>query len=270
MNVIGRSRNCFSKLFSLNKRALVTLNYYRFAVRYFSLSPREFSCRTVDSELHNTLTNNVEIGNLSKKNHSLSSCDKCTHECEDQYKFFCEGCKYLKNPDILDEVKHFELFGLEEEFDIDTEKLDQMFYELQQMFHPDRFSMTNDPDLVENSTTYSSFINNSYKLLKDDLERAKYILERKGYQVLEESDQLTDMDFLMYIMEIREEIEFSETQEELNIIKADAILKKTSIVEEISDNFKLHNYEDIKDLLIQLRYNTRILEAIDNKEREFI
>lgn len=258
MNIIGRSKRSFGQLFSMGKKSFNTLNYIHFPKRYFSCHPREY--RT-----HNSIRD-IEFN----KNLTHSSCDKCSHECEDQYKFFCDGCKYLKNPDFLDDVDHFELFDLQETYDVDIEKLEQTFYQLQHMFHPDRFAVTGDEDLMENSTTYSSFINNSYKLLKDDLERAKYLLERKGYTVLEEGEQIKDFEFLQHIMEIREEIEFSETLEELNILKSDALLKKRTIVEEVSEYFRLEEYEEIKDLIVNLRYTTRILEAIDAKERQFI
>eukprot|EP00344_Euplotes_crassus_P004056 CAMPEP_0197016650 /NCGR_PEP_ID=MMETSP1380-20130617/79085_1 /TAXON_ID=5936 /ORGANISM="Euplotes crassus, Strain CT5" /LENGTH=130 /DNA_ID=CAMNT_0042443625 /DNA_START=405 /DNA_END=797 /DNA_ORIENTATION=+ len=130
--------------------------------------------------------------------------------------------------------------------------------------------MTDDATLLEKSTTYSSFINNSYQLLKNDFKRAKYLLKRKGYKVIEEGDQITDFEFLQHIMEIREEIEFAESQEELNILKSSALLKKQSVVDVISELFKQEEYDEINESLIQLRYTTRILEAIDKKEREFI
>ncbi|CAI2377853.1 unnamed protein product [Moneuplotes crassus] len=268
MNVIGRSRKFISKLFSRKTRSIQSKSCYQFSARYFSIGPREPHSRNRNASVNRV---NQEMGVFTgKDNHTLSCCDKCTEECEDQFRFFCEGCKYLKDPSILDSVDHFELFDIKEDYDIDIEKLDETFYQLQQMFHPDRFTMTGDEDLMENSTTYSSFINNSYKLLKDDLERAKYILKKKGYKALEEGDQISDIEYLQQIMEIREEIESSETQEELNVLKADTLLKKQTIVEKVSSLFKAEAYEEIIETLVQLRYTIRILEAIDKREREFI
>lgn len=149
-------------------------------------------------------------------------------------------------------------------------ELEKTFYKLQNLFHPDRFTSENDDKLVKSSTTYSSFINNGYNLLKDDLERAKYLLERHGYTVLEEDETLTDMDLLMHIMETREEIEFANTQEELDIHKKLAQDMKTRLIKKISWLFKREEYDEVKARLVKLKYHDRILEAIDEKEREFM
>jgi molecular chaperone HscB len=138
------------------------------------------------------------------------------------------------------------------------------------LFHPDRFTGENDDNLVKSSTTYSSFINNGYNLLKNDLERAKYLLERHGYSVLEEDETITDMDLLMHIMETREEIEFANTQEELDIHKKLAQNMKTKLIKKVSWYFKNEEYEAVKTRLVKLKYHDRILEAIDEKEREFM
>mmetsp|Transcript_5670 Transcript_5670/g.6403 ORF Transcript_5670/g.6403 Transcript_5670/m.6403 type:complete len:139 (-) Transcript_5670:24-440(-) len=138
------------------------------------------------------------------------------------------------------------------------------------MFHPDRFSASDDEEIESMSTTYSSFINNAYHILNDDLERAKYLLENKGFSVLEEDQHLADIDLLQHIMETREEIEFANTQAELDIHKQIAKKEKEDILSKISGYFGLKMYEDIKDQLVKLKYHYRILEAIDQKEREFI
>jgi len=161
------------------------------------------------------------------------------------------------------------MFQMDQSFEVDKMELEKMFHQLQHLFHPDRFFASDDEEIEGYSTTYSSFINNAYNLLKDDLERAKYLLEKKGYSVLEEDQPLADMDLLMYIMEVREEIEFAETQEELDMHKSIANKEVKDIVKEISNLFDLEMYDDIQNQLIKLKYHKRILEAIDHKERQF-
>ena len=85
-------------------------------------------------------------------------------------KFFCGNWKYLKDPEVLSSVSYFELFGFKVAFDIDKKILDQNFYKLQSMFHPDKYINKSDSELVDSSTAYSSFINNGYRTLTDDFE----------------------------------------------------------------------------------------------------
>jgi molecular chaperone HscB len=219
---------------------------------------------------------NFSTGGFSETSNHVNSyyeafkCQKCSKQCTDRLKFFWGECHQLKDPEVLNSVNYFELFSIEEIYDINKKELEQTFYKLQKLFHPDRFTSENDDKLVESSTTYSSFINNGYYLLKNDLERAKYLLKMHGYSVLEEDEKLTDMDLLMQIMETREEIEFANNQEELDIHKKVAQDTKTKLIKKISWLFSNEEYEAVKMRLIKLVYHDRILEAIDEKEREFM
>ena len=170
---------------------------------------------------------------------------------------------------MLELVSYFELFGFDINFDIDKKALDKCFYKLQHLFHPDRYVNKSDQALVDSSTEYSSFINIGYKTLTDDLERAKYILQIKGYRVLAEDENVSDTHFLEFIMEIREDIENSLSIINLEIHKTLIEEKKANLIKRISLSFSNEEYEDIKDLIIHLKYYNRILEAIDDKSREF-
>jgi len=185
-------------------------------------------------------------------------------------KFFCHACDYLKDPEMLESISYFELFGVEQKFDIDTQELDKTFYKLQNLFHPDRFTAKDDDGLVKSSNTYSSYINNGYRLLKDDFERAKYLLEMKGYEVLAEHHQLNDTKLLMKIMEIREQIEFANTPQELTIYKSLAEDERDQLFKKVARLFHKEEYDKIKDLLVELKYHNRILEAIGEREEDFM
>ena len=64
----------------------------------------------------------------------------------------------------------FTLFNLEERFDIDFEWLDERYFELQAKYHPDRSSDHN----------MGLLVNEGYKKLQDNFERANHILELHG------------------------------------------------------------------------------------------
>lgn len=64
----------------------------------------------------------------------------------------------------------FTLFNLEERFDIDLDALDMRYFALQVQYHPDRSSDAN----------MGLIVNQGYKILKDDFERAAHILELHG------------------------------------------------------------------------------------------
>ncbi len=64
----------------------------------------------------------------------------------------------------------FTLFNLEERFDIDLNELDVRYFALQSQYHPDRSDDAN----------MGLLINEGYKILQDNFERANHILELHG------------------------------------------------------------------------------------------
>ena len=100
---------------------------------------------------------------------------------------------------------HFELFGLPQSFEVDMEQLDSRYRELQRAVHPDRFANASDQER-RISMQQATQINEAYQLLKDPLLRGRYLLELDGYQLDDEHNTTSDIEFLMEQMELRESL----------------------------------------------------------------
>lgn len=103
----------------------------------------------------------------------------------------------------------------------------------QKLLHPDRFGQA-ETEMQNNSTTLSSFANNAYFTLVNDLERAVYLvllsvyitylslqLKLKGIEALGEEDKMKDMELMEEVFEIRTEIECCDSDEALQAIQMD-------------------------------------------------
>lgn len=100
---------------------------------------------------------------------------------------------------------HFELFELPVRFDVDLGELAGRYRDLQRVIHPDRFVNATDRErrLSMQGTTV---INEAYRVLRDPLARASYLLALHGLDVDAARGAATDTDFLMRQMQLREEL----------------------------------------------------------------
>lgn len=98
---------------------------------------------------------------------------------------------------------YFELFGLPRTYAVDRTVLDQRYRELQRLVHPDRFASAPDQERRV-AMQQATQINAAYRALKDDLTRARYLLELRGHRFDDERNTHQDPEFLMEQMELRE------------------------------------------------------------------
>ncbi len=99
---------------------------------------------------------------------------------------------------------HFALFGLPVQYRIDRAALEAAYGELQRVVHPDRFAGASDQER-RISMQQAAHVNEAYRVLKDPLARAGYLLELRGFDASQAAGQTRqDPAFLMQQMELRE------------------------------------------------------------------
>jgi len=100
----------------------------------------------------------------------------------------------------------FELFGLPARFDLDAERLDRAYRDLQSTVHPDRF--VNAPEAERRvSMQQATQVNEAYQTLKHPVRRAAYLLAQHGIDPEFETNTAMSAEFLIEQMEWREAIE---------------------------------------------------------------
>lgn len=98
---------------------------------------------------------------------------------------------------------YYTLFGLPVSYAVDRAMLDQRYRELQRLMHPDRFASAPDQER-RLAMQQAAQINEGYRVLKDDLARARYMLELRGHRFDDERNTHQDTEFLMEQIELRE------------------------------------------------------------------
>jgi len=101
---------------------------------------------------------------------------------------------------------HFELFGLAPRYALDEAALDRAWREIQSQVHPDRHVAASDAERRA-SMQRTTQVNEAYRVLKDPLERAAYLLSLRGIDPKFETDTGMPREFLMRQMEFREALD---------------------------------------------------------------
>ncbi|MEQ1602756.1 MAG: Fe-S protein assembly co-chaperone HscB [Methylophilaceae bacterium] len=154
---------------------------------------------------------------------------------------------------------HFALFGLPEQFALDSTSLDQNYRRLQSEVHPDRFASASPHERLH-SLQIATQVNDAYATLKNPTARARYLLQLQGVDTQEESNTAMPADFLMLQMEWREAIAEASEAEDIPALEH---LLKTIRLEAKALQEKLHLALDENKALHEASAAVRKLAFID-------
>jgi molecular chaperone HscB len=102
--------------------------------------------------------------------------------------------------------EYFSLFGLPERYAIDPAQLDAAYRSVQAQVHPDRFAHRPETERRV-AMQWATLANEAYRALRNPVERARYLLSRRGIDVEAERNTGMSHAFLMQQMEWREAVE---------------------------------------------------------------
>lgn len=114
----------------------------------------------------------------------------------------------------MSDSTYFSLFGLPQQFEVDTALLDQHYRKLQSEVHPDKFVTASPAERLQSMQT-ATLANEAYQTLKHPTSRARYLLKLNGIDTLENTNTSMPADFLMTQMEWREAIEEAEDAKDI-------------------------------------------------------
>jgi molecular chaperone HscB len=108
--------------------------------------------------------------------HTNESCWKCGSKICDGCSIFCGSttCGSIQKLDSKS-CNYFCLLGVPEAYDIDNQKLESEYKNLQKLLHPDKFTMKCNEER-DRSTHNSSVVNQAYQIMKSPVDRAVYLV----------------------------------------------------------------------------------------------
>jgi molecular chaperone HscB len=157
-------------------------------------------------------------------------------------------------------LNHFELFGLPQQFVVDTEMLARRYRELQQQHHPDQSGF----DQAE-ALRLSTLINQAYETLGVADHRAAYLLalHRQDGGL---TQSIGDLDFLQSALELREQLDEATSSIELAGLRLEVGQWIDALSREFQIDLDEQDWIEARDTTRKLTFMQRVLADIDRAE----
>ena len=162
-------------------------------------------------------------------------------------------------------ISYFELFDLPPAFEVDEDELLSRYRELQRRFHPDRFAAES-ADVQRAAVTRAADINTGFQTLKDPVLRARHLLALAGHPLNIESATVSDADFLMAQMDLREQLDESTDGGELEGLREEAADWLASLGREFAIDHREADWAEAADTVRKMQFMSRFIEEVRARE----
>ncbi|MBI4876632.1 MAG: Fe-S protein assembly co-chaperone HscB [Acidobacteria bacterium] len=129
-----------------------------------------------------------------------NNCWHCGHAHEAS--LFCRFCNSLQRPT----PDYYRFLGLEPRLHLDPEDLQQRFYRLSRLLHPDRYHRRTSTER-QYSLEATAILNDAYRVLRDPVARAEYALKERGFESGERRSKDVPPELLEEVFELNMALE---------------------------------------------------------------
>ena len=167
----------------------------------------------------------------------------------------------------------FEVLGVPRKFHLPTEELEQRYLALSKQLHPDRFAQASPRERLM-AVQKTTELNDAYRVLRDRVKRATYILKREGLDVADERGAVKASPALLgAMMELNEELsEAAGNEARARTLAARVEADRAQALERVDEKFGVFEagergvLPEIAQALIAVRYYDRFLERATGAE----
>lgn len=207
-------------------------------------------------------------------------CWRCgngpAHEPAEPVSLFCQFCNTLQPP-VAD---YFSFFELPRYLSLDLAELQRKFYALSRLLHPDRYTRA-----LERERRYSleatAILNDGYRVLRDPVERAEYVLREAGFDIGEQRTRDVPPELLEEVFEFNMALDELKSGDETVVpqlmeSRASFVNMLAEIDRELGAHFAEHDgaagreakravLERIRKILNRRRYIRNLVAEVDRQ-----
>jgi len=187
---------------------------------------------------------------------------------------FCRYCNSIQAP----APDYYEFFGLPRTLAVDPTELQRRFYTLSRQFHPDHFTLHSDQER-RYSLEASSILNDAYRILRDPILRAEYVLKQAGFDIGEQRSKDVPPELLEEVFDLNMALDELRTGDESVLPQLDESRHKfldmqRAIDAELEEQFLRHDAASegeprsavlagIRAILNRRRYISNLVNEVD-------
>jgi molecular chaperone HscB len=203
---------------------------------------------------------------------NVTSCWNCGKSVEEVH--FCEACRSLQPP----ATNYYDFFGLEHKLNLDLEDLEKRFYTLSRRLHPDVYFRRSEQER-QYSLDASAILNDGYRVLRNPVTRAEYLLAEEGFDSAGRKSQNVPPELLEEVFDLNESLEeFRQGDEsvrpQVEAAERHLFEKREEIDRELESKFEEYDRTKSRDILMEIQglLNKRqyIRNLIEEIEKELV
>ncbi len=177
----------------------------------------------------------------------------------------CTGC--MRPQPLSPSEDYFSALGLKRRFKQDINEIENRFYGISRVLHPDRYGTAND-DKRNLSIQRMGFLNDAYRIIKDPALRREYIISLEGIKVSGDGIPLELAEFWLEIKESNNEEEFIRFENELAFYGKRSRQTIVGLEDEIDSAFERADNKAATDLLKKLALKVQEQNYLDSLARD--
>src|SRR5579863_5991648 len=106
---------------------------------------------------------------------------------------------------------YYDFFEIPHQLSVDLKDLERRFYALSRKWHPDRFARAGAQER-EAALDASAILNDGYRVLRDPIQRANYLLKENGFDIGEQQSKEVPPELLEEVFELNMALEESDAE----------------------------------------------------------
>jgi len=155
-------------------------------------------------------------------------------------------------PSVSVSQDYFSFFGLPRKLSIDTADLQTRFYELSRQYHPDRFARSS-ADKQQNALDATAGLNDGYRILRDPIQRAEYLLAQEGFDIGEQRSKDVPPELLEEVFELNMLLEETPDRDELEQARTKFQAMQVATDQELESLFGRYDASEDRGVLQSIR-----------------